>query len=51
MTLPMMKAPKAAEKPTADAMTTMPKQRARAVMRRVSLLISFRVFFRNSGMR
>ena len=38
--LPMTKAPKAAEKPAAEAATTMPKQRARAVMSSVSSFIS-----------
>ena len=49
--LPMMKAPKAAEKPTAEAMTTMPKHRARAVISIVSLLISDLTLRRNKGMR
>ena len=47
----MMKAPKAAEKPTAEAMTTIPKQSARAVMSIVSLLISDLTLRRNKGMR
>ena len=38
--LPMTKAPKAAEKPAADAATTMPKQRARLAMSKVSSFIS-----------
>ena len=37
--LPMTKAPKAAEKPAAEAATTMPKQRASEVMSRVSSFI------------
>ena len=49
--LPMMKAPKAAEKPTVEASTTMPKQRPRATMSMVSLLIRGFTFFRNRGMR
>ena len=49
--LPMTKAPKAAEKPTTEAKTTMPKHRASAVMSIVSLLISDFTLRRNSGMR
>ena len=49
--LPMTKAPKAAEKPTAEANTTMPKQRARAVMSKVSSFINGFAFLKNSGIR
>ena len=48
---PMMKAPKAAEKPVLSATTTIRKQRPRATMRRVSSFISFRVLRRMRGMR
>ena len=47
----MTKAPKAAEKPTAEANTTMPKQSARAVMSRVSSFINGLAFLKKSGMR
>ena len=47
----MTKAPNAAEKPTAEANTTMPKQRARAVMSKVSSFINDLAFLRNRGMR
>ena len=47
----MMKAPKAAEKPTLDAVTTMPKHRARAVMSRVSSFMRGFILRRNIGMR
>ena len=49
--LPMTNAPNAAEKPTAEANTTMPKHMARAVMSSVSSFMSFFAFFRKSGMR
>ena len=49
--LPMMKAPNAAENPTEDAITTMPKHKARAVISMVSLLINDFTLRRNSGMR
>ena len=49
--LPMTKAPKAAEKPTAEANTTIPKQRARAVMSMVSSFNNGFAFLKKSGMR
>ena len=48
---PMMKAPKAAEKPVWAASTTMPKHKAKATMSNVSSLISWRHFFNNRGIR
>ena len=47
---PIMKAPKAAEKPVLAAIATIPKQRAKDTINSVSSLISFRQRFRNSGM-
>ena len=48
---PMIKAPNAGEKPTLAASTTIPKQRPRDMMSRVSLFISLRMRFRKSGIR
>ena len=48
---PMMKAPKAAEKPVCAAITTIPKQSPRETISKVSSLISFRHRFSNPGMR
>ena len=49
--LPITKAPKAAEKPAAEAATTMPKQRARAVISSVSSFISGFSLRRAKGMK
>ena len=48
---PMIKAPNAGEKPTLAANTTMPKHSASDTMSNVSLFISLRTRFRNSGIR
>ena len=47
--LPMIKAPKAEENPTAEENTAMAQQRPRAMMSNTSLLISLRTDFRNRG--
>ena len=49
--LPMMKAPRAAEKPTLSASTTMPRHRAIAPISKVSLLSHFDAFFSRVGSR
>ena len=49
--LPMMNAPKAAENPTLEASTTIPKHSPSATMSMVSSLISGLVFFKNRGIR
>ena len=48
---PIIKAPKAAENPVLAAITTIPKQRAKETISKVSSLISLRQRFRNSGIR
>ena len=48
---PMIKAPKAAEKPVWAAITTIPKHNPKETISRVSSLISLRQRFNNSGMR
>ena len=49
--LPMTKAPKAEEKPTAVLIQAMAQQRPRATMTNVSSVISLRVTRRNEGTR
>ena len=48
---PMINAPKAGEKPTRAASTTIPKHKAKDTISNVSSLISLRALFKKSGIR